>query len=243
MNKKIILVTAIALATFVAIPIFAQTESLSKIIATADKLIAQRVLSLNNLSTRITNAKKITDEQKKPLLSSIQNQITQLNNLKAKIDADKDVATAKADTKSIADSLRIYALIMPQIQIIGASDRVMATAENLARVQLKMQARIDVLKTKTDTTALQQYSDDLKAKIADANAQAVAAITEVSNLVPDNGVKTVQQSNTATLKSARNKLKIATEDLTAARKDAGNILKALKEATKKIIPGTTKPTK
>ena len=50
-------------------------------------------------------------------------------------------------------------------------------------------------------------------------------MTEVSALVPDQGVQAQMQANTTALKDARSKIQAAQKDLTAARNDATMIVK------------------
>ena len=57
------------------------------------------------------------------LNTNIQTQITALNALKAKIDADTDAAILKTDIQSIAQAYRIFMLIIPQGNIAAAADR------------------------------------------------------------------------------------------------------------------------
>ena len=80
---------------------------------------------------------------------------------------------------------------------------------------------------------------DMNAKIADANVQAQAAVTETASLQPDNGNATVMASNTATLKDARTKIQTAQQDLVKARQDAGVIVKALIAANVGASASTT----
>ncbi|MGA2418327.1 MAG: hypothetical protein ABSF55_03760, partial [Candidatus Staskawiczbacteria bacterium] len=65
--------------------------------------------------------------------------------------------------------------------------------------------------------------------IADASAQANAAVSEVSGLLPDQGNTATMQANIAALKDARAKIKTATADLVSARKDMGTIVQDLRE--------------
>jgi len=84
---------------------------------------------------------------------------------------------------------------------------------------------------------------DISAKTADASTQANAAISEVSGLQPDQGATTTLDANTATLKDAQSKIKTATADLAAARKDVTtvvNVIKgSMKAATNAPAPATT----
>src|SRR3954470_13812945 len=80
----------------------------------ADQEIARRLSALNALNTKIQGMAKLTATEKGTLGSSITAQIAAMNDLKAKIDADPDITTLKTDIKSIAESYRIYLLVIPQ---------------------------------------------------------------------------------------------------------------------------------
>jgi hypothetical protein len=196
----------------------------------ADQEIKRRVDALTELSTRISNMKHVPDSDKASLSASIQNQISDLASLQTKIDADTDLATLKTDIQSITKSYRIFLLVLPQSRITAAGDRIADVAASLATLAGKLQARISA--TTGDTTALSASLADMNAKVADATTQSAAAIAEVTPLAPDNGNATVQASNTAALKDARTKIEASMKDLIAARKDAGDIVKGLKELSK-----------
>lgn len=188
----------------------------------ADQEITRRINALNALNTRVNDMQKLTADEKAGLSATIQAQITAMQNLEAKIAADagaNSTSSLKADIQSIAKTYRIFALIIPQGAIEAAADRAMTVAST-------MQAFAGKLATKI-TSSTQATLNDMNAKIADATAQAQAAIAEVASLKPDNGVKTVMQSNLAAMKDARSKIQAAQQDLVAARKDAGAIVKAL----------------
>lgn len=248
MNKKFILVVVLAFVVLAAVPGLTQaakaaratkatklntTSSLATIIAASDKAIGDRVTSMNNLITRINGAQKLTSDQKTSLTTGLQNEITQLNTLKAKIDADTDATTALADAKTIKTSYRIYMLVDPQAKIAAASDRAMTISGLLSGLETIFQARIATLPAGTSTTAIQTLNTDMVAKLTDANTQAQAAVSAVSGLQPDNGVKTVIASNLAAIKGAIAKIKTMRADISAARKDAGTIASDLKAAQPK----------
>ena len=73
---------------------------------------------------------------------------------------------------------------------------------------------------------------DINVKITDAGTQANAAISLVSGLQPDQGATTTLKANTAALKDAQSKIKTATADLVAARKDATTIVNIIKDSMK-----------
>jgi len=198
------------------------------IIKNADKEIDQRIENLNDLITRIGLMKKISAEEQKTLILSIQNEINQLASLKTKIDSDVDLQTAKADYQSITKSYRIYALIFPQISIMAASDRVMTIVNSMNIIGSKIQLRISALDGNS-AAAMNQILSDFTAKISDASTQANMAINEVSLLEPDQGDKTKMKANATALKDAKEKIKSAISSLIEARKDLGTIVRNLKE--------------
>jgi hypothetical protein len=240
-NKINLLIAILLLAVLIATPVFAKAiatdlqakktaASLQIIIKTADKEIDLRITSLNVLITCIGLMKKISSDMQNNLTSNAQNEINELISLKTKINADTDLQTAKTDYQSITKSYRIYLLVLPQTRIIAASDRVLTIVDSMNTVGSKLQTRISAL-TGTNTSIESQLLADFNAKVSDASSQANSAVNEVSGLSPDQGNQTKMQANTVALKDAKSKLKTATADLIAARKDAGTIIKNLKNNT------------
>ncbi len=197
---------------------------LTKAKARGTQEINRRVKSLTELSTRVSNMKKVSTSSKATLSAEIQTEITSLTNLKAKITADTDASTTKSDIQSITASYRIYALIMPQISILAAADRVDVLVDSFNLVTTKLQARItEATAAGKDTAAMTAALASVTAKVSDAKVQADAAISSVVSLTPDNGDKTVMASNTATLKAAREKIKTADKELKDARKEVESV--------------------
>jgi len=234
---------AVLVAVFVlgsAFPVFAQTNAssvsstkkaensqatITRLIGVADKEIARRITALNTLSSRTQAMKKLLDAEKNNLSLSIQSQMNILNDLKTKIDADSDVATLRADVMSITKSYRIYALVIPQGAIVATADRVLTIVDAMNADVSKVQKRLSSLPVGTDTSSIQTALSDIAAKLADASTQAQTALSEVSSLVPDNGDTAKATANKQALTDARSKIKTASQDIQAARKDFTNILK------------------
>ncbi len=153
--------------------------------------IDRRITALTALITRINSLKKLSADQKVSLSGQVNTQISSLQTLRTKIEADTDLETLKADKKSIVDSYRIFLLFMPKIRIIAAADEILDIA--------------DIMKGMTqDPTAL--------TKINDAITQANSAISTVSTLDP-NGYP----ENKPSLDSARTSVRTARNDLKEAR--------------------------
>jgi hypothetical protein len=195
----------------------------------ADQEIDRRVQALNDLNTRVQGMVKVSADVKTSISNEVSTEVSNLTTLKAKIDADADIATLKTDIKSITADYRIFMLVIPQGRITVAADRISAVTEAMTTFSGKLQTRITAAQTGgQDVTALSASLTDMNAKIADANVQATAAVSHVSSLQPDKGDKTIMASNSAAIKQSRADLKVAMQDLTAARKDAGSIIAGLK---------------
>ena len=208
---------------------------LAKVISQSDSAISARITALNNLSARVSGLKNVSDTEKTTISNEIQNNISGLTTLKAKIDADTDITVAQTDAKSILGAYRIYALVIPQGYIAASGDRINTIVGMMTTISTKLQARITADSTAgKNVTSLQASLTDLNAKLADATTQAADAQSGVASLVPDQGDKTQMQANTAALKAARANIKTATGDLQAARKDAQDILKGLKSLNVKV---------
>lgn len=257
MKKINLLVIALTLS-LVAIGVSAETASttpkvkkgegtqMTRLLEKGDKAIAARVEALNKLIEKITSMKLVSAENKASLNTQIQNQITALNNLKAKIATDTELATLKDDVRSITVNFRIYALIIPQGRIIAAADRLNMLAGDFAVIATKLQTRINEAQTAgKDVTKLNTLLTELNAKITDAKTQAQTAISHSVSLAPDNGDKTVMTSNAEALKQAHKDLQAGQQDIVAARKIIENIrkaLKVLKLPVSSTTPATTTPT-
>ena len=203
----------------------------------ADQEITRRIGALTELATRVNAMVHLSAADKGSLTTTINGQITTLNDLKTKIDADTDAATLKTDIQSITKGYRIFALILPQGRIVAAADKIVDVAGTMSALGAKLQTRIGA--ATGDTTALTASLTDMNAKIADAVSLASAAVSEVGPLVPDNGDATVAAANDKALKDARSKIEEGMKDLAAARKDAASIIKGLKGTEKTSTTAAT----
>ncbi len=206
------------------------------------KEIDRRVTALGDLETRLGNLKKISDSDKASLGATVQAQVNALTAVKTKIENDTDTTTLKTDVKSVTDSYRTFALVIPQGRILAVSDQISFIVGNMTILETKLQARMVAAQTSgKDISSLQPVLTDLGANPADAQSQAQAAVTEISKLTPDTGDKTILQKNTKALKDAREKIKIAEQELKDARKDSMKIVQALKAMGLDAAAATTPP--
>jgi hypothetical protein len=251
MNKKTIITSSVATALLLASTLTALAEvNVTTVMASTtknhvrsqqkietlqergDKQTEMRIDALNKLLTRIQAMKNLSDSEKTTIIASIQANITSMTNLDAKIKADTSTTTLRADLQTVAPDYRIYMLIMPQVSILSAVDRINTLVASLQTVQGKIQARLSTSTTLSTNATITADLSDVAAKLADASTQGNAAQAEVSALVPDQGNKTVAQSNTAALKDARTKIQTAQKDLQTARKDIQAIVKIIVQEDK-----------
>jgi hypothetical protein len=196
--------------------------------AKSDTAITKRIASLQDLSTKVSAAKHISVSEKSSIQATISGEVSSLQGLQARIDADTVGADLKTDAESITKDFRIYMLVIPQGRIVAASDRVDTIVGLMQQFAPKLQARITAAQTagKNVTVAQNAYADMI-AKVADAQTQANAAVSSTASLQPDQGNASVEASNKTSLKAAEAKLKTAEQDLKAARADVSVILKTV----------------
>ena len=202
----------------------AQNNVMENLRTRAGQEITRRVTSLTELITKINGLKKLSQTNKTDLTNQVQTEITGLNTLKTKIDADTDIATLRTDVKSIVQSYRVYAFFIPQIRILSANDAMSQLTDNLTILANKLETLIGKSgATGATLTSLQTYLSDMKAKIKVASDTYQAVETEVLALTPAG-----YPTNKATLQDARAKLKTGSQALKAARDDAKQIVKILR---------------
>ena len=218
----------------------AEAKTVARLKDRASAEIARRTEALQRLSTRIQDFKNISSSDKAALAGNIESQLQELATLKTTIDADTSTTTLRTDVESITKSYRTYALVIPQATVMAAIDRVNTLAAQMSQISDKLGARLAQATTTTPRlSAAQTALADLRAKVADAQTQAKNALAAVSGLQPDNGDKTVMQSNITALKGARSMIQAAHKDLETARKDIPTILRGLpKEVRAEVRTGT-----
>lgn len=219
----------------------ALTKRIENIRNKAQQEIDRRIEGLNKLTSRISEMKKISDESKAKIGNTVQSEILNLTNLKAEILVESDLNALKADVKKVTQSHRIYALVMPQIQILVAADKIKEVADKMTEISGKLQTKIDEAKTLgKDTQAMEAALVDMNKKTADALVKGEAAVLLVSSLVPDQGDQVKFQANKKSLVDARKIIQEGNKNLKDARADTRKIEISLKEM--KLIGNTATTT-
>jgi hypothetical protein len=205
----------------------------------ADLEISRRITSLQSLSAAVDAHKRLTSAQKAPLTAGISAEVTNLTTLRTKIDGDTDLTTLRPDVQMIVQSYRVYALYLPQVRLLEASDALTTADGQMSQLALKLQARIQTVQTAgNDVSAMNVSLSDLHAKLQDATTQYTAVQATVLPLTPSG-----YPGNKTQLISARAMIKTATTDMHSARADAKSIVTALQELKKAKTSSSSTPTK
>lgn len=205
----------------------------------ANEEITRRVNILTELNTAVQAMVKVSANEKAAIAAEVQSEITNLNSLNAKIQADTDVTALKTDIQSITIDYRIFMLVVPQGRIEVASDKIQTLTANYTALSAKLQTRISQAPSGTDTTQVSAWLSDMNTQVTNANTQAEAAVSLVANLQPDQGNASVEASNKTALQNARTDIKTALADLKTARQDAGDIVKAVESWRTSASASTT----
>ena len=190
--------------------------------------INRRFETLTDLSSKITASKVMTSGHASTLQGEISSTRSGLTSLKATIDAETSVPALKLDIVKIAADYRVYLLVVPQVNLVNASDGVVATQTKFADVNTKLAARIAAAKAAgKDTTKAQNDLDAMNAAVTKAVGFASPLPAALLPLTPaqyNGGTAGPILSNArSALVQARDQLKAAVAAAAACRAD----LKAL----------------
>lgn len=194
--------------------------NLKTVITKGKKLIDMRLNTLNKMKSFVNNS-KLTAIQKNTLTTMIDENINGLAQLKTKLIAETDLATAKNDVNSMFVDYRIYGTFMPKINSLRMLN---SESNHLDKLQtttfISYQAKIDALKASNgDTTLIASMEANLaKAKTeASTISNLIASTTTLAqNLKPADyptQSKTIMTNIKTNLKTIHNNFKLIKNDL------------------------------
>lgn len=201
-----------------------QIQRLSDLHTKCDSDINQRLTGLNSAQSRISGLAKLSPAQKNQFSSEIQADVTGLTTLKTKCDGDTDLKTLRADYQSVFTQFRIYAVFLPQLNLLAASDTMDVTTDKLSDLANKLQTRIQSAGNPSNLSSL---LSDMNSKVTDARLQYQNVQSQITPLTP-NSFNTDPNGTTSTEQNARSEIKTGASDLQAAFSDAKQIIQALK---------------
>jgi hypothetical protein len=186
--------------------------------------IARRLSVLTTLSTKITSSTKLSASDQQILSSEVSNEITGLTSLKTKLDSDTTVTTVVPDAESIFTNYRVFALVVPQVNIVKTADQQQQTETKLTALATKIQADINSDQAAShEITNLQTELSAMSVKVAAAQTISSGIETGVISLLPSD-----YNTNHAVLSGDRDQLKTAQGDNAGAIADAKVLVSSLK---------------
>ena len=196
--------------------------TLQQIQAAASSATGQRITKLNAAITQVKADKTLTSSDRSTLLSTLQGDLSGMQQLQAKIAADTTASQAHTDFATIFRQYRVLAVALPQERITREADR--ATATTLPRLQAteqKLSNQLEKNQAKDTSTA--------KAALADLQQQITAVQSDAQGL--DAAALAItparfNQSHSATT-DVQSKAKALRTAEKAAQKDIRTIRQAL----------------
>jgi hypothetical protein len=207
----------------------ANQARLQLIISRGNTEIDRRLVTLGTLGTKIASATKLSASDAATLNNTVATDTTALTSLKTQLDADTTVATAVSDAQSIILDYRVYALVVPQVNIVKTADEQQVAEGKLATLATKLSARITAAgQAGANITAMQASLSDLTSKVSAAQSISSNMESTVISLVPSD-----YNSNHSVLGGDRDQLQTAQADIQAAIKDAQSIISELPASSTK----------
>ena len=160
-----------------------EQEQIIKLKQQGDKMIDQRIASLDKLIARIDNDKNLTSDEKTTLSLDVQNAINGLTVLKTKIAGDTTSVDLKTDIKQIVTSYKVYEILEPKMRILVIIDNLQDISNRLGPLAQKLQIFIDDLKGQNKNVSdLQILLDDINSNLSAINTKLSADKTAVMNI-------------------------------------------------------------
>lgn len=216
--------TASANAAAAAAKLAAANQArLQRIITRGNTEINRRLATLATLSSKISSATKLSTADANTLNNTVSSDTTALTALKTQLDGETTVTAAITDAQSIITGYRVYALVVPQVDLVKTADDQQVAEGKLTTLSTKLSARITAEQQKgTDVTSLLTLLSDLNAKTAAAQGISSNIETTVIALVPSD-----YNTNHTVLSGDRSQLQTAQDDIQSALSDAKNIVSQL----------------
>ena len=189
------------------------------------KEIDTRVTTLTSLNAKVQAMTNVTAVNKAAVNTEVQSQLNALTTLRAKVVADTDLATLKADRVALTKSFKVFGFSVPTTNLAGRVEAHFSMLAGLATTSAALVTDIQTAQNAgKDVTAVRSTLTNLNAKLADANVQSNAAVAIVTPMI--NGSAPVNQT---ALMDAYAKYKIALQDIKTVKSEAKTIIKQLKD--------------
>jgi len=186
--------------------------------------IDKRLAALAAASSRLAEARAVTDEHEAALSGILAATGASLGALAGEIRADDDAEALKAHCRSIFADHRVFALVLPRTRLVVASDAAVAAADRLDRLSARIEQAIAKAEAAgRDVAGAEADLDAMRAAIDSARSSAAGVADDILPLTP-----TDWNDDHEVLSPAREALRSARADLRAARDLARGIRAGLK---------------
>ena len=197
---------------------------LSTIKSKGDTEIARRLATLGTLSASIDGATKLSPGSKSTLANEVSTETSALIALRIKLSEETTVAGAAADVQSMISEYRVYALIVPKVQLVKAADDQQVVEQKLSDLATKLDTRLTAAqKAGKNVADLQAKLTDLEQNVTNAQSISTEVESKVLPLQPSD-----YDGDHTVLSGYRDKLKTAHTDNQAAYADAKAIVQGIK---------------
>jgi len=202
----------------------AAQQRLANIISKGDQEITRRINNLTSVQSKITATTKLTASDQSTLSAEVSSEISGLTALKAQLDSSTTVSAAIVDVQDMFSEYRVYALVLPKVDLVKTSDDQLTTEGKLTTLAQKLQTRITAEKTAgKDVTTLQADLNAMTSSIASAQGISNSIENTTISLQPSD-----YDSNHSVLSGDVAQLKTALADEKSAYGEAKTIIEALK---------------
>ena len=193
-----------------------QDAQLAIVKARAHAEVDRRETALTALNTRVSAATRLDPGHKTTLQGQISTAASGLQSVDAKVQADTDVAAARADAQTIVTGYRVFVLVEPRTHIVIAADIEASAVDRLTSVAGSIDAAIAKAQAAgKDVTKAKAAVADLRLQLTTAKGSSSSATGSVIGLTADG-----YPANKPTLVTARDSLKTARAALDKAVADA-----------------------
>jgi hypothetical protein len=194
-------------------------DRLSSIISKGSAEIDRRLSTLNSLSPEISASTKLSSADKTTLTNEVTTELSGLTTLKATLAACNTISCAHTSAQSIFTDYRVYALIVPKVEIMSAADHQQQVEASLGTIASQLTTRL----TGSSNTTLVSDLGTLKSDITSSEGLSSSVETNVVNLQPSD-----YDSNHSVLSQYVSSLKTAATDNQNALGLDKTIIQALK---------------
>ncbi len=161
------------------------TARLANIKSKGDQEIARRLKMLGTLGAKVNSTTKLTAIEKTDLKNEITGEYDGLKALRTALAAETTIAAAASDVQAMVTEYRVYALVVPKVQLVKAADYQQEVQAKLTTLTAKLQSRINDAGAKGyDVTDLQTKLDEMEAKMAAAEAISADVESKVLAIEP-----------------------------------------------------------